>query len=216
LYLISLLIQLSEQHGIDTYLHFIRRLIVHSQTRLFSPNPPPLDASTSLTFRLLVQEIQRLSRDPLLADRFGLGIDKGEGDVFRQFDLVRFVERVGLGSLERVVLASAVVSCQARRELSSQAISMIRLEFENAVLSLCHSPCFGHADLLPNQLAKLMSNLLASPPPDAPILDASQRQALIIAAQTKYGRDTVAPILRTTIAHMRFVVEVLFYHYHLR
>jgi len=202
-------IQLSEQHGIDTYLHFIRRLIVHSQTRLFSPNPPPFDASTSLTFRLLVQETQRLARDPLLADRFSHGIDRGDVDVFRHFDLVRFVERVGLRPLERLVLSAAVVSCQARRELSSQAISMVRLEFENAVLSLCHNPCFDHTDLAPNQVAKLISNLLSSPPIDSPVLDAAQRQALIIAVQTKYGRDTATPILQSVIPNMRSVVPDL-------
>jgi len=202
-------IQLSEQHGIDTYLHFIRRLIVHSQTRLFSPNPPPFDASTSLTFRLLVQETQRLARDPLLADRFSHGIDRGDVDVFRHFDLVRFVERVGLRPLERLVLSSAIVSCQARRELLSQAISMVRLEFENAVLSLCHNPCFDHTDLAPNQVAKLISNLLSSPPIDSPVLDAAQRQALIIAVQTKYGRETATPILQNVIPNMRSVVPDL-------
>ncbi|PFH49091.1 hypothetical protein AMATHDRAFT_81473 [Amanita thiersii Skay4041] len=190
---------LSEQHGIDTYLHFIRRLIVHSQARLFSPNPPPFDASTSLTFRLLVQETQRLARDPFLADRFSLGVDKGEGDVFKHFDLVRFVERVGLRPLERVVLASAVVASQPRKELLNQAISMIRLEFENAVLSLCHNPSFDHADLSPNQIARLMSNLLSPASLESPILDATQRQALIIAAQTKYGKDVVAPMLHNII-----------------
>ena len=206
-----LAIQLSEQHGMDTYLHFIRRLIVHSQTRLFSPNPPPFDASTSLTFRLLVQETQRLARDPLLADRFSHGIDRGDVDVFRHFDLVRFVERVGLRPLERLILSSAIVSCQARRELLSQAISMIRLEFENAVLSLCHNPSFDHADLTPNQVAKLMSNLLSSPPIDTPVLDAAQRQALIIAVQTKYSRDTATPILQNVIPSLRFVFPDLFH-----
>lgn len=204
---------LSEQHGIDTYLHFIRRLIVHSNPRLLSPNPPALDASTSLTFRLLVQEIQRLARDPLLADRFSLGIDKGEGDVFRHFDLIRFVERVGLRPLERVILASAIVSCQARRELSNQAISMIRLEFESAVLALCHSPCFDHSDLGLNQLAKLMSNLLASSASDSLILDAPQRQALIIAAQTKYGKETVGPILRSIISHINLPTSLSLVHF---
>ena len=64
-YLVS---QLSEQHGLGTYLHFIRRLIVHSQGRLSAGSNTPFDASNALTFRLLVQEAQRLARDPFLAD----------------------------------------------------------------------------------------------------------------------------------------------------
>ncbi|KAH9951492.1 Not1-domain-containing protein [Amylocystis lapponica] len=188
---------LSEQHGIDTYLHFIRRLIVHSHGRLSSTaTPSAFDTSTSLTFRLLVQETQRLARDPFLADRFRDGIDKGEGDIFRHFDLVRFADRVGLRPLERLVLASSIAAAPTREGFAAQAANIIRMDFENAVLALCQHPSFDHADLSPNQVAKLLSNLLSEPPLDAPILDATQRQALIAAAQAKYGSEMVAPVLQ--------------------
>lgn len=165
-----------------------------------------------MTFRLLVQETQRLARDPFLADRFRDGIDKGEGDIFRQFDLVRFADRIGLRPLERLVLASSIVSAQTRKELAQQAANIIRLDFENAVLSLCHNPSFDHADLSPGQVTKLMSNLLSDPPPDTPILDATQRQALIVAAQTKYGADTVAPILQHIFPTLRYDLIYRFSH----
>ncbi|KAF8431772.1 Not1-domain-containing protein [Boletus edulis BED1] len=188
---------LSEQHGLDTYLHFIRRLIVHSQGRLSLAAPPSaFDSSTALTFRLLVQETQRLARDPFLADRFRDGIDKGEGDTFRHFDLLRFVDRVSLRPLERLVLASSIVAGSTRKELATQAAALIRVDFENAVLSLCQHPSFDHADLSPQQVAKLMSNLLSDSNSETPILDATQRQAVIAAAQAKYGPEIVAPILQ--------------------
>ncbi|KAG6874320.1 hypothetical protein C0995_001545 [Termitomyces sp. Mi166 len=194
---------LSEQHGIDTYLHFIRRLIVHSQNRLTSSAPPAsFDPSASLTFRLLVQETQRLARDPFLADRFRDGIDKGEGDIFRQFDLARFVDRINLRPLERLVLASSIISSSTRRELANQAANMIRNEFENAVVALCHNPSFDHADLSPNQIAKLMSNLLSDTPAESPVLDTSQTKTLITAVQTKYGKDTVAPVLHRILPNL--------------
>ncbi|OCH95284.1 Not1-domain-containing protein [Obba rivulosa] len=196
---------LSEQHGIDTYLHFIRRLIVHSQSRLASATPPSAyDASTGLTFRLLVQETQRLARDPYLADRFRDGIDKGEGDIFRHFDLVRFADRVGLRPLERLVLASSVVAAPTRRELAAQAVSIIRTDFENAALALCQNPSFDHADLTPNQVAKLLANLLSEPPADAPVLDHTQRQALILSALTKYGSEIINPILVRVLPNLSF------------
>ncbi|KAJ7871497.1 Not1-domain-containing protein [Mycena olivaceomarginata] len=187
---------LSEQHGIDTYLHFIRRLIVHSQARL-APNavPSAFELSTSLTFRLLIQETQRLARDPLLASRFRDGIDKGDGELFRHFDLVRFCDRVGLRPLERFILAASILSAPARKELASQAANIVRAEFEAAIIAFSHTTAFEHADLSPNQVAKLMSNLLSDPPAEAPVLDATQRQALIVAAQSKYGKETIAPIL---------------------
>ena len=84
---------------------------MHSNSRLSSTSSSAsFDASANLPFRLLVQEVQRLAHDPFLADRFRDGVDKGEGDVFRNFDFPRFVERVGLRPLERLVLASSFVA----------------------------------------------------------------------------------------------------------
>ena len=165
--------------------------------------PSAFDTSTSLTFRLLVQETQRLARDPFLADRFRDGLDRGEGDIFRHFDLARFADRVGLRPLERLVLASSIVTAPTRKELSLQATSVIRVEFENAVLALCQHPSFDHADLSPAQVAQLLSNLLELSTHDTPILDGSQRQALIAAAQAKYGTEVVAPILQQIIPRLR-------------
>ncbi|KZT03564.1 Not1-domain-containing protein [Laetiporus sulphureus 93-53] len=194
---------LSEQHGVDTYLHFIRRLIFQSHGRLAAmPTPTTYDASTSLAFRLLVQETQRLARDPFLADRFRDGIDKGEGDIFRNFDLVRFMDLMGLRPLEKLVLASSIAAGQTRRELQTQAVGIIHADFENAVLAICQHPSFDHADLSPNQIAKLLANLLSEPPSDAPILDGPQRQALIAAAQAKYGSEIVLPILQRILPNL--------------
>lgn len=227
-------VQLSEQHGLNTYLHFIRRLIVHSQARLTSTQAPSaFDTSTSLTFRLLVQEMQRLARDPFLADRFREGVDKGEGEIFRTFDLVRFADRVGLRPLERLVLAASIVAAGVaqpptsaatvsaggaaagaqtqgavgvKKALADQAATIIRVDFENAALAMCQHPSFDHADLSLAQAGKLLQNLLSDPPLDAPILDATQRQALIAAAHTKYGHDAVLPILQQLLPKMRYVL----------
>lgn len=198
-------LQLSEQHGIDTYLHFIRRLIVASQSRLAAGPPPTFDASTSLTFRLLVQETQRLARDPFLADRFRDGIDKGEGDIFRNFDFLRFVDRIGLRPLERLVLASSVASA-TRKDLASQAVAVIKSELKEAAATLYRAnPSFDHADLSPNQVAKLLSNLLSDLPLESPILDFPERNALIVAAQNKYGQETVTPMLHRILPSIRYV-----------
>ncbi|CAK5279384.1 unnamed protein product [Mycena citricolor] len=187
---------LSEQHGIDTYLHFIRRLIVHSQARLTSATPPSsFELANSLTFRLLIQETQRLARDPLLASRFRDSIDKGEGELFRNFDLIRFTDRVTLRPLEKLILAASIISSPTRKELANQASAIIRAEFDSAVVSLCHTPAFEQADLSPTQAAKLMANLLSDPPLESPVLEAAQRQALIVAGQSKYGKDVIFPML---------------------
>ncbi|THG98906.1 hypothetical protein EW026_g3357 [Hermanssonia centrifuga] len=191
---------LSEQHGIDTYLHFIRRLILYYNSRITSASSPtPSDTSSSLTFRLLVQEVQRLARDPFLADRFRDGIDRGEGDAFRNFDLVRFADRVGLRPLERLVLASSIVAAPTRKELATQAVGIIRTDFGNAIVALRQHPSFDHADLSTNQVAKLLSNLLCDNLIDGPILDSLQQQDLMVSAQKKYGKEIVLPILQRVL-----------------
>lgn len=156
-----------------------------------------------------MQETQRLARDPFLADRFRDGIDKGEGDIFRHFDLLRFADRVGLRPLERLVLASSILAAPTRKELASQAANIIRMDFENAVLALCQHPSFDHADLSPNQVAKLLSNLLSEPPADVPVLDANQRPALMAAALAKYGAEIVSPILQRILPGLRYVANLL-------
>ena len=52
---------------------------------------------------------------------------------------------------------------------------------------------FEHGDLNPSQLAKLMENLLVERPSDDPVLDAVQRQALIVAAEAKFSPEALVP-----------------------
>ncbi|KAG8911699.1 hypothetical protein FRC02_006456, partial [Tulasnella sp. 418] len=185
---------LTETHGIEVYLHFIRRLIVAAWA---SSTVSTYELAPSLTSRLLVQETQRLARDPFLADRFREGIDKGDGDIFRQFDLVIFCDCVGLRPLERLILASSMLATvRVRKKLVNQASTIVRMDWNNAIMSLYSHPSFDHADLTPSQVAKLLSNLLSDPPPDAPVLDAQQRLELIVAAQTKCGPELMLTILR--------------------
>jgi CCR4-NOT transcription complex subunit 1 len=203
--------KLAEQHGSNTYLHFIRRLIIQSQARLTSTaTPSAFDTSSSLTFRLLVQETQRLARDPFLADRFREGIDKGEGEIFRHFDLGRFSDRVGLRPLERFILAASIAASPAvRKELVTQAATVIRVEFEGAVLALLQHPCFDHADLSPAQAGKLLQNLLSDPPLDQPLLDTTKRLELITAAQARFGAGVMSPTLQQLFTKLRCVSLVM-------
>ena len=111
------------------------------------------------------------------------------------------MDRVGLHPLERLILASSFVSSPAqlsRKELEGQAATIIQNEFEDAALSLCQPVSFEHGDLNPSQVAKLMENLLLGPLDD-PVLDAAQRQALIVAAQAKFGPEVISPILQRTL-----------------
>lgn len=178
--------------------------MIHSNGRISSNiSSSGYDSSTPLTFRLLVQEMQRLARDPFLADRFRDGVDKVEGDAFRNFDFGQFVEKVGLQPLERLILASAIVAVQTKEGLHKQAVEVIHTHFDDACMALIHNPSFEHADLSPNQVAKLMANLMCDTSKGSPVLDATQREGLIATAQAKYGAEIVSPILQRILPTMR-------------
>ncbi|GAB1523027.1 CCR4-NOT core subunit cdc39 [Rhizoctonia solani] len=145
--------------------------------------------------RLLVQEMQRMGRDPFLADRLKDTLERGDGEVFRTMELEKLLERVPLRPLERLVIASVFVT-SSRPDLSSSAAQIVHADLENAVLALVARPSFDTTDMSLSQAAKLLANLLSDPPPDAPVLDPSERVALLTAAQAKYGPD-LAPVLRT-------------------
>ncbi|KAB5596094.1 CCR4-NOT transcription complex subunit 1 [Ceratobasidium theobromae] len=145
--------------------------------------------------RLLIQEVQRMSRDPFLADRLKDALERGEGEVFRTLELHRLFERIPLRPLERLVLASVFVT-SSRQDFASASAQIIHADLENAVLALVARPSFDTTDMSLSQAAKLLANLLSDPPPDAPVLDPSERIALLTAAQAKYGPD-ITPVLRT-------------------
>lgn len=192
--------RLSDQHGVETYLHFLRRLIAAAAPRVISPNlPAAWETSTILTFRLLVQETQRLARDPLLTDRFREAIDKADSEPVRHFDLIRFVDRIGLSPIERVVLASSMLGATNRRDLIPQATSLIRVNFDQARLALMAHSTFDSGNLNQVQAAKLLSNLLCDNPAETPVLDPNQRQALFTALSAKYGLEFVASALRQAL-----------------
>lgn len=152
-----------------------------------------------LTFTLLQQEAQRLARDPFLADRFREAIDKADSEQLRHFELVRFLDRLQLSPLERVSLASAMLSATNRRDLVQQASSVIRVHFDQARANFMNIPMFESGDLNPQQAAKLLSNLLCETPSEQPVLDPTQRQHLITSMQAKYGQEFIVPVLKQVL-----------------
>ncbi|KAG8832629.1 hypothetical protein FRC17_000982 [Serendipita sp. 399] len=188
---------LSEQHGPETYIHFFKRLITVNASRIIAPNPPASeDPSTFLPYYLLVQETQRLARDPFLADRFRETLDKADSEPIRNFELIRFVERVTLSPLERVILASAMLSASNRRDLVQQAYTIIRMNFDQAQPVLMSATTFSTGNLSQAQVSRLLFNLLCDLPLGAPVLDVAQRQILLSELLTKYGFDFMINIMK--------------------
>ena len=54
-----------------------------------------------------MQEIERITQDSEQAPKIAETIDTSEGDIFRDFDLVSFMNHFGLDPLAKTLLASA-------------------------------------------------------------------------------------------------------------
>ncbi|KAF8316880.1 hypothetical protein DL93DRAFT_723414 [Clavulina sp. PMI_390] len=193
---------LIERHGVEIHVHLLRRLIAASHSRLTLDDPSTLYVPRAvLTFLFLVQEIQRVARSPLAADCFREAVDKGEGQIFLTFDLDRFCERIGLGPLEKLVLASPIISTFAsRKSLAIQASELLQNNFDRAVALIRKSPSFDQDDLPPPEVKKLLGCLLSDSPSGHPILDVQQYHSLISSVQAKIGAEAMGELL-ATISH---------------
>jgi CCR4-NOT transcription complex subunit 1 len=116
------------------------------------------------------------------------------------------VDRIGLRPLERLVLAAAIVGGQTRKELTTQAAGVIRTELDNALLELCQPPPFEHAEFTPAQMSKILTNLLVDHSQDASLVEGTQRHALLIAAQSRVGKEVMTPILQRLYPKLRYLL----------
>ncbi|KAF8343806.1 uncharacterized protein EI90DRAFT_2987068 [Cantharellus anzutake] len=186
---------LCDLHGVEAYLFFIRWLLTYYA---FAIRRRRAETSPSLAFRLLVQEVHGMARDPFLAPRFCHAIGEAiedEPEFLQYFNLTHFVQQSNLGPLEKFVLASSIASTKSgsfNRELVEQGIRMARSNFDQAMGELVSRPNFepplrwtaasgllseAADNLSSSQLNELLDNVLIDS--KGSILDARQRAKLI-------------------------------------
>ncbi|KAF8316883.1 hypothetical protein DL93DRAFT_723540 [Clavulina sp. PMI_390] len=174
---------LCDRHGAEIHVHLLRRLIAASHLRL------NLDDPTTSFY------------DP---HSFREAIDKADGQIFLNFDLDRFCERIGLGPLEKLVLASSIISpFTTRRDLVGQASELIQSNFEKSVALLNKTPSFDLDDLSNSAIEKLLSHLVSDSPLMPSILDVQQRHRIISNVQYKIGTEAMGEILEKISSTLR-------------
>ena len=89
----------------EVYTKYFRRLLVGNSPQIFSGVCRSVENPSN--YALLVQEIEKITQDPEQAPKIAEIIDTSEGDIFRDFDLLRFVNHFRLDPLSRTLLASA-------------------------------------------------------------------------------------------------------------
>jgi CCR4-NOT transcription complex subunit 1 len=107
--------------GMELFTTYFRRLLQSNASAIFPgvPRAPSSTGDNAGSYQLLVEEVQKILKDPQQADKMAQSLDTNEGDLFRDFDLMTFLDHFRLDSIAKVALA---LPCRAasKAELRSK------------------------------------------------------------------------------------------------
>ena len=89
----------------EVFSKYFRRLLVGNSPQIFSGINRNVENPGN--YQLLVQEMEKITRDSEQAPKIAEIVDASEGDVFRDFDLVTFMDHFKLDPIAKTLLASA-------------------------------------------------------------------------------------------------------------
>ena len=96
----------------DVFPKYFRRLVSGNASKIFpGANIKGSENAGAGSYQILVEEMQKILRDPSQAQKIAETIDEGDGDLFRDFDLLSFVEHFDLGPIAETILCSAFRNC---------------------------------------------------------------------------------------------------------
>ena len=96
----------------DVFPKFFRRLVSGNSSKLFpGANIKASENAGAGSYQILVEEMQKILKDTTQAQKIAESIDEGDGDVFRDFDLIPFVEHFALGPIAETALCVASRTC---------------------------------------------------------------------------------------------------------
>lgn len=96
----------------DVFPKFFRRLVSGNASKIFpGANIKGSENAGAGSYQILVEEMQKILRDPSQAQKIAETIDEADGDVFRDFDFISFVEHFDLGPVAETALSLAFRAC---------------------------------------------------------------------------------------------------------
>ncbi|KAH8917964.1 Not1-domain-containing protein, partial [Atractiella rhizophila] len=244
------IMQLIDTHGLDTLTHFLRRLLAAASpsfvslppaTSLYPPSPqsagstqPPTPQS-SLALRLLVYEIRRVARDPMLSEHFKDAIFVGDTvagseAICRLLDLPRLLCHAALSPLETLLLCSTLISPMLpgqtnpyfrdmrdrRLRTIIDAFQILKVFLPSALDSLGKNRDRVSVDDVPElnalQILKVSTVLcsdLVMPTGEGVekvVLDKNLSRAYLAACASRWGSPLVGQIVTHALPEMRYVL----------
>lgn len=109
-YKCSPLTQLVDSNGMDVFSKYFRRLVSGNAFQIF-PTSSNKTAENAGNYPILVEEMRKVIRDPGQALKIAEAIDGSDGDIFRDFDLITFVEHFKLDPIAQSAIGFAFKRC---------------------------------------------------------------------------------------------------------
>ena len=109
-----------DSNGMEVFAKYFRRLLVGNSPQIF----PGVNRNVENpgNYQLLVQEMERVTQIPEQGKKIAETIDTSEGDIFREFDLVTFMNHFKLDPVAKTLLASAFTQ-MTKADLRAKGIS---------------------------------------------------------------------------------------------
>ncbi len=111
---------LIDDNGMELFAHYFRRLLQSNASAIFPASARPSTANeTSGQYKLLTDEMNKVSRDARQAENIAQALETTEGDLFRDFDLSTFVDHFRLNAIAKVALVLPIRT-SAKADLRSK------------------------------------------------------------------------------------------------
>ncbi|KAL8767504.1 MAG: hypothetical protein Q9209_006011 [Squamulea sp. 1 TL-2023] len=128
--------KLVESNGMEVFSKYFRRLLSGNLPQIF----PGVNRNVENpgNYQLLVQEMEKITQDPLQASKIAEIIDTSEGDIYRDFDLSTFMEHFKLDPLATTLLASAFLRV-SKTDLHTKAGEILLQTFAPLIQIIANS-----------------------------------------------------------------------------
>lgn len=88
----------------EVFTKYFRRLLSTNAAQIWSSGRA---TDTTGSYPILVEEVKKITQDPLQANRIRESIEYGDGEIFKDFDLATFMDHFSMTAFAKVTLASA-------------------------------------------------------------------------------------------------------------
>lgn len=98
--------------GMEHFTTYFRRLIQANAAQIFPGARAPAGTDNAGSYQLLVDEVQKVAKEPQQSGKIAQALDSSEGDLFRDFDLATFLEHFRLDPAAKIALVLACRTAQ--------------------------------------------------------------------------------------------------------